>query len=305
MGYFRDTIRRSVSNPRIFLRAVNRFYFNRFSRWDYNENGTSIFDEDWDNLIILDACRYDIFADLHSLSGKLKRMESQASDTVKFLKSNFSDKTLHDTVYVTGNAQLAKFKQEINVSFHAEDHVWSDHWDNEEKTVLPEVMTDRAIEIASLFPNKRLIIHYMQPHYPFIGSEFNIDKMVSDFGGRFWQRRFNGKIDLPASAIWEAYIGNLEHTLPHIQRLISKLQGKSVVTADHGNMIGDRARPIPIQEWGHPTGIYTKELVEVPWFIVEGYQRKHIEEEPPIGELNEVDREIVGQRLRDLGYLEN
>jgi len=82
-----------------------------------------------------------------------------------------------------------------------------------------------------------------------------------------------------------------------------ELGGKTIVTADHGNMVGERAFPIPFREWGHPRGVYTPELVDVPWLV---YERG-----PPDDQRGDsrrsrriADDDVVVERLRDLGYAE-
>ena len=47
--------------------------------------------------------------------------------------------------------------------------------------------------------------------------------------------------------------------------LIESLDGKTVVTSDHGNLFGRRLWPIPLQKYGHPPGLRFPELIEVPW----------------------------------------
>jgi hypothetical protein len=37
-------------------------------------------------------------------------------------------------------------------------------------------MTEAALEAAEMFPHKRLVVHYMQPHYPFVPAETDFDK---------------------------------------------------------------------------------------------------------------------------------
>lgn len=59
--------------------------------------------EDWDNLVLLDACRYDQFERLNTISGVLENRISQGSSTFEFLTENIAGKKSHDTVYVTSN----------------------------------------------------------------------------------------------------------------------------------------------------------------------------------------------------------
>src|SRR6056297_529711 len=55
--------------------------------------GTRVMDEDWDNLIILDACRYDMFAEQVDLDGELESRISLGSTSEEFLEQNFGDNT--------------------------------------------------------------------------------------------------------------------------------------------------------------------------------------------------------------------
>ena len=45
--------------------------------------------EDWDNLIVLDACRYDMFKEINTIKGNLERGISRGSATSQFLIENF------------------------------------------------------------------------------------------------------------------------------------------------------------------------------------------------------------------------
>ena len=83
-----------------------------------------------------------------------------------------------------------------------------------------------------------------------------------------------------------------------------ELNGRTVVTADHSNMIGKRSLPIPIRDWSHPRGIYTKELVTVPWLVFENGPRWEIRAEEPTIQSDAVDDDAVADQLRHLGYAE-
>ncbi|WP_371340753.1 hypothetical protein [Halorientalis sp. IM1011] len=263
--------------------------------------------EDWDSLLLLDACRYDLFADRHSLPGNLSSRMSRGSNTREFLLGNFHGKTFHDTVYVTASPMLSRNSEVVNVEFHAELNVWlDDGWDDNRRTVLPETTADQAREAAAKYPEKRLLVHFIQPHYPFIGSD---EQPFTDELGfenpddtNCWRQVMTGDLQTTAAEVWSAYEANLDRVLPVVAELLDTLDGKTVVTSDHGNMIGERARPVPITEWGHPYGIYTPELVTVPWLEVESSSRREIVPEPPVESTTTADDDVVKQRLRYLGY---
>lgn len=301
-------LRRLASTPSLTGRGLNRLAHRRFGLWQYNEWGTAIFEEDWDNLVILDACRFDMFRDRADFDGRLESRISRGSSTVEFLHGNLVGRTVYDTVYVTGNPQLARALPEYESSFYAVEHIWNGpNWDDNLGTVLPKAMADAAIKADAEYPDKRLLVHFVQPHYPFVDSTTTHDK------GHFsceatdeinvWNNIKEGSIDQQErDAVIKAYYENLDTALPAVARLLDRLAGTTVVTADHGNMLGERARPIPIREWGHPRGIYTDELVYVPWFVSEGMTRKQwFAEDKDINTAS--DLKTAEDRLRDLGYL--
>lgn len=299
----------SIPPPRFLGRGLNRLYHQRVLPTSYNHRGIDIVTEDWDNLLILDGCRYDLFREhaTEKLPGELEARESRGSNTVEFLQANFHNEELHDMVYITANPQLYRHRNEINVSFHLIENIWSSKgWNDKHDTVLPETVTDVSRQITSKKPNKRLLVHYVQPHYPFIGAGFDsggLSKEATD-NVQFWHKFMLREHNISKKDVWDAYVNNLKQALPAIQDLMDTLQGKTVVTADHGNMIGESSSPIPTVEWGHPPGIYTEELVRVPWLVYENGTRKNITSEPPEVTSNQKKDadDIIEDRLRQLGY---
>lgn len=298
---------RAFNNPILFLRHANRLYHRRLGLREHNTDGINVFEEDWDNLLILDACRYDAFARRSELPGRLERRRSQGSATTEFLRANIDGRDLQNTIYVTGNPQLYQHRETIRASFHDVIHVWQEGgWNEEYGTVLPETVTEYATRAARDHPNKRLVVHYMQPHYPFVGSQTAFDKghLTGAEDESVWSQLLLGTLDLDQDEIWRLYEENLDRALPHIEKLMNELSGKTVVTADHGNMVGERSFPLPIREWGHPRGLYTKELITVPWLVFENGSRREIRAEDPATRSEDVDDDVVAERLRDLGYAE-
>lgn len=299
---------RGVKNPAFFGRELNRLYHRRLYRRAFNPAGVDVAAADWDNLVILDACRYDLFEERHDLPGRLERRQSRGSHTVEFLEANFGGRELLDTVYVTASPQLYRWRDRLDAQFHAVVDVWEgDGWDDEYNTVLPSTMTASVERAADRFPDKRLIAHYVQPHYPFLesGRELNTGRL-GDLEGNaadLWDQLMRRELDVPVETLWRAYRENLDAALPHVDDLLSTLTGRTVVTADHGNMIGERAHPVPVREWGHPPGIYTDQLVAVPWLVHEADGRRDISADPPERSADVTD-DTVSDRLRHLGYAE-
>jgi hypothetical protein len=291
---------------KLFGRWLNRAYYRRGLLWKYNTEGINVFEEDWDNLLLLDACRYELL-DEGFFDAEVESRTSRGSDTGEFLYGNCTDTDLSDTVYVSANPMLTWRDQVIEQNFHDIVHVWEESgWDQRYKTVMPEDVVDRTLDVAETYPNKRLFVHFLQPHYPFISSGTSVDKQQmhdpDDQHLSFWRAVEAGQVDLSKEEIWDLYEANLEYTLPHVMDLRDELTGKTVITSDHGNMVGERASPVPISEWGHPPGIYTDELVKVPWIETTNGPRREITAGDP-ADAAQADQTVVEDRLGDLGYI--
>jgi len=307
--YSLSQLKRGLQTPALFLREINRLYYRRLNTRSYNIQGVDIFAEDWDTLIILDACRYDMFERIVDLRGQLESRISRGSATAEFLVANFDGRELLDTVYVTANPQFYRNRHRIDTDLHAVIDVWDDEgWDDQYGTVLPETVADTALDAAEEFPNKRHIVHFMQPHYPFLTDETEFDKGHLEGeeteAGNVWTQLMEGRLNVDAGTVESHYNENLQRVLPSVERLTSELSGKTVITADHGNMLGERAWPVPIREWGHPRGIYTPELVKVPWLVVAGETRREIVAGRGTDADVETPDDMVAERLRQLGYAE-
>lgn len=303
-------IRRGLRNPSLIGRAIqrqslaaavrlNNVYYARTMPTGYD-----LTEADWDVMIILDGCRYDTFSERNWLEGTLESRVSPASESWEFLKSNFAGREFHDTVYVTANPHW--YKLQAGTFHHAVD-LLSVAWDDDLKTVHPGAVVEHALRAHERFPKKRLIVHFMQPHFPFIGDRGRqldhkgISRAVDNDGP---DEAFNVWTaveleELPLEAVVAAYEENLDIVLPHVETLLEELPGRKVVTADHGNLLGERLFPIPVHAYGHPRGLRVPELVTVPWLTVPG-ERLSTVSEPPSGQ--EQDRAVAEERLRALGY---
>lgn len=303
MPYDLSDATQALQNPKSVAREINRLGHTRGRRYSYNPKGSSIFDADWDNLVILDACRYDAFVEQASIPGRTESRISRGGATFEWVRANFLDQVRHETVYVTANSWYQRLRDELGaevfklVDLHMGDADGSYHSD-EYKVVLPDTMTDHAIEVAEQHPNKALIVHYLQPHHPFVGeyaSEFSFQ--TSSSLNEVIER--NGA---SAELVREAYRENLDIVLSEVDRLLPHLPGKTVVTADHGEMLGDRHRYLPVRDYGHHEGIYNEALTKVPWHVHQNGSRKRIVAEQPADEKSSADLEKLEERLERLGY---
>jgi hypothetical protein len=271
--------------------------------YEFNPRGRGIFSFDWDTLIILDACKYDVFAETATLPGTTRSRWTRAAATYDFIRANFTDRTLHDTVYVGGNSWFLRLRDDINAEVYrfincqaADADVEFAHVDLRVPT--PESVTQHALQALDEHPNKRLIIHYLQPHHPFIGP----------FGRSRFTQTSSSLLDVVAASgrsiadLRRAYRENLDLVLESVSALMHQLDGRTVVTADHGEMLGDRHEYIPMRDFGHHSGIFNAATTRVPWHVHESGARRHITAETPPPR-QEADAANVAAQLRSLGYV--
>jgi len=307
-----DALRRNWDSKHWWNRQINSRLLSRYYSVTAPD-GDAVLSEEWDNLVILDGCRYDLFertVDSFDVDGELESRESRGSTSFEFLRNNFAGQSVDDIVYVTANPFV---KTELDdTAFHAIDHVWLDRWDEELETVLAETMVERTIYAQETYPNKRIISHFMQPHHPFVG-EIRIESDRGYIGARsratdkeypewesIWAQFHHGKID--KETLWEAYRSNLEYALESVSGLVDKLDGQTVLTSDHGNAFGERAEPFPTRVYGHAPGVCIPALTTVPWFICESDSTKEIVSEQSDSKETDVQGDVIEERLKSLGY---
>lgn len=279
-----------VNRPRLLLHPV--------VDWRYiirHGKGTEVMPEEWDNLLLLDACRYDFFEKRNTVEGRLEGRFSRGTMSWDFMEENFVGETLHDTVYVTANPYVDDLPEGI---FHAiDDSPLTDGWSDEKGTSLPETVTEAALRAGEEYPHKRLIVHYMQPHRPYLGETARqiyqrLPRMEDTFSEV-------GK-EVTEDELRSAYGETLEIALNEVERLLETVGGRSVVSSDHGELLGERPHPLLEPMFGHGFP-RCEELCKVPWLVVEGDGRRDVRADPPITG-SELDEETVKDRLEALGY---
>lgn len=168
---------------RIAVRLIGKMHER--IRDPYNE-GTKVMEKDWDNLIILDAARSDLFEDAIDLDifDSYSVVTSIGSTSGQWVQRNFSGQTFGDTICVTANPHTSteapnSFFKLIEVdrqpiTTHDSTQILAFH---------PESVCNAARVVHQKNPGKRLIVHLMQPHLPFIATPELI------------YRRYRGELD--------------------------------------------------------------------------------------------------------------
>lgn len=256
---------------------MKRKEFRRFSREFYTDifrllstliptNPIRITEKDWDYLILLDACRYDFFKKYCDIPGKLS-LKKSCTCTEKWIKYNFSE-DCDDIVVVAGNPHYAEFMLNRMLGgnpFHHVEPVFDYGWNSELGTVPPQEVNDATIKVLKEFPDKRILIHYNQPHHPFLSSpDLIIDgdsKGEKSIGVcTVWDKLKAGNINI--SHVKKAYSDNLNLVLDKVKDLLNCLSGDIVITSDHGNCFGEFGL------YGHPR-VPVRYLTRVPWLYVQ------------------------------------
>lgn len=286
--------------------------------------GTNIFDHDWDALVVLDACRVDALAAVADEFDFITDLESKwsvGSTSKEWLENTFVEKYRHEvenTAYVTANSFALHLEWEDNNRLDyllgqdsriiyndrierlvkddllsADDFLLFDSlWDKlndatEHGELHPAIVTDRAIRAGREYDPDRLIVHYMQPHHPFIYSETPSEYDTSPF-----KYLSNGG---DRSVVWRAYLDNLRFVLEHVARFLSNFEGDTVViTADHGELFGRYLR-------SHTIGVPHPKLRKVPWVTTTATDDgTHEPEEYDLHE--QASESELERRLEALGY---
>jgi hypothetical protein len=114
------------------------------------DEAVRVMEEDWDTMIVLDACRADYFervADLERLDEYESRI-SLGSHSSEWTRRNFAGQEFGDTVYISANPHTSLV---AGAAFHHIDELWTRAFDEEHGVVLPDAVCEAAIEANETF----------------------------------------------------------------------------------------------------------------------------------------------------------
>jgi len=230
--------------------------------------GTPAYEADWDLLVVLDGCRPDTLravADDYAFVDAVATRRSVGSCSSDWLTATFGPdryrSLVAETAMVTGNTWTDRYLDAD--AFAALDEVWKYAWDEDLGTVPAPAVTDRAIALARERDPERLVVHYMQPHHPFVPDPLEGDTGMARTGAESnaanpWTLLRRGAVS--AERVRAAYTANLCYALDSVAVLLDNVAAdRVVITADHANLFG---------EWGlygHPIATPVPTLLRVPW----------------------------------------
>jgi len=309
--YSLDNLKRAINNPSLIVREINRVLslpihhtYGRYLDERYSSKEVDVMQRDWDTLIILDACRFDYFEQQNPFDEDPKPVISRGKMSWEFMEENFAGRDFHDTIYITSNP----FANQLPEDTFFDVNYLEEQWDADRGTIHPEDVASAAIDAHQRHPNKRLIVHFMQPHRPYLGPMADSLRDRVDLIG--YQNEGDGlqiwgaakQKEVSAKEVRQAYSESLDIVLGEVAELVDTLGGKSVITSDHGEMLGERLFTLTSRVWGHSEGFSTPQLRKVPWLTVENGDRWEIMAEEPLAKGEDLDDETVSDRLRALGY---
>jgi len=305
-------VKKGILNPGLAVRFLLDQAGSTLLRWNFDDGGVHILDEDWDTLIILDCGRYDVFSETVELPGTLSRQRSLASVTANFIKRNFRQRSAHDVVYLSANPVVGNYEEFLDVYKFV--GVWHETerqkrgQENQRGLTDPEPVVEKAVELHDEYPDKRHIVHFLPPHVPHRlkdGSE-----LPSESPYRNYEAVREGQVD--GSVMREVYSENYESVIDAIRPLVDEIDGKVVVTADHGELLGEgmpQWMKLCHNRWGnrwhkydygHYSNVDVPELVEIPWFELPVERRRNTVSESPV--TDEYDTGNIEEKLEALGY---
>lgn len=276
-----------------------------------------VLDKEWDVLIILDACRVDLLEEVAEDYDFIETpphntMWSAGSYSEGWLKNNFTGEKYNDyksdmenMIYVSGNPFTGDVLDDKK--FQKLDNVWKYGWNTDDGYMPPDIITDKSISYYRNENPDRMIIHYMQPHIPFITESKSGYTVNTDIGYRIDKNKFasprklNEKSpwklyadsEIQHDEIWGAYKSTLHFVLQSVEKLLKNIDAeKVIISADHGESLGK------FGIYGHKRDLQIKSLRNVPWVQTNATNIENYE--PPEYDNQKLDNKE--EQLEALGY---
>jgi hypothetical protein len=325
-----ENIKKAVKNPIRLLDEVIIGYSCRIPLSIINSRhtiGTNIFDNEWDVLIILDTCRVDALQELqpeYDFITNVKSTYSVGGSTNEWTARTFDQPHIDEinkTTYIAGQGNpiniLEKKKQydsnrrleyqalrfmptvdgdELNkIEYVFTYKRWNgDGPDNITQKTPPRYVTDRAITTAREEDHERLLLHYLQPHSPWVANALKQDRELKKYEDNWWGYLAETG---DKEKVWETYLDDLRYVLDDIELLLENIDAETVaITADHGEAFGEYGI------MGHKIGSLHPKVRKVPWVVTSGEDTQSYA--PSTEEPNEekISDEELDRQLEALGY---
>lgn len=287
--------------------------------------GTNVFEREWDTLVVFDACRVDALQEVapeYEFLGEVGSIWSVGSTSSEWYAQTFVQDyidELAETTLVSFNPWAGKILLNRNtppegpnpwldtdwktVSAGGLERVertrrhnrpYSDATDFTTKLTTvqsPSYVTDRGI-VAGRNGCQRLILHYFQPHRPFIHDLVEDGEALSPAEEDPYGAGRNGTAS--DDELWSLYLDNLRLVLDSVAELLENHNAETVaITADHGELFGE------LGQYGHFESVPHPALKRVPWVETTAHD-EHTRR--PDDDYSLTNARSTEKQLEDLGY---
>ncbi|MEM4488930.1 MAG: hypothetical protein QXK88_09100 [Desulfurococcaceae archaeon] len=224
-------------------------------------------------LIVLDACRYDLFSLIYKkyFHGRLIAVRSPGAHTYGWLPKAFFDPEFKDIrvfyAKLAINTHDVKLEEFMPTNRGIEVIKIRPRKKSDLRTVSPWEVNNEVLKRGL---SKRNIIWYMQPHYPWIRHKELSLKLINevtwqDFTPKDLVKEALKRKGISRQEVIKAYLANLIEVLRASSALIKEVQGyvdEIIITSDHGELLGEYGLYL------HPH-YELPQLCIVPWLEVE------------------------------------
>ena len=218
-------------------------------------------------MIILDACRYDYYHKYRNAEKAIARDTITIRSIPKMFPYRYSHTYVSANPEVNGTHFKTMFDYDPTKHFAEVIDVWDFGWDTELETVHPSTVCETAFRLQK--KGLKTVIHFMQPHPPFIGEVTYDVPLLSWYDARQKvlglkkRKTHHHPTQSGMEKLKNAYDTNLRLVLEYAVKCIN---GRTLTTSDHGDLLGEviggRMR------WGHYSPSTHPKLLEVPWEMI-------------------------------------
>lgn len=328
-----ENIRKGIRHPKRVIDEVVLEYAYRLPLTLLNSKikiGTNVFDREWDILVILDTCRVDALqaiANTYTFIDEVDSIRSVGGGSGEWIARTFDHghkDQIRETIYLTANGHAKQILDDktpktnpdkhltykalryyptvgINEFKHVEYLFQYEPWGEQgplghkKGMTPPRYVTDRAITIGREMEFDRMILHYFQPHSPWVWNAIQENRDLNEYEEDWWNY-FTESGDF--ETIWNAYLDDLHYVLRDVEVLLENINADEVViSADHGEAFGEYGI------LGHKLGSLHPKIRTVPWVSTEARDTKTYEPSiTPPDEDNQLSSSEVQEQLEALGY---
>lgn len=293
--------------------------------------GTNVFSKDWDVLILLDTGRVDALEAVSSeynFIENVDKVKSVGGASPEWIAATFVEKysdTIQNTAYLSANGSsneilakkspanrtldeshtayklLAKHNTVDLENLGRHENIWkykgkieTDGGNSQNTATPPRFVTERAIDVSRNYDYERLIIHYHQPHTPYIANAIKENRELYDYEEN--PIKYISKTG-DFQTVWERYLDELRYVLDDVEILIKNLDAERlVISADHGEAL-DVWRGL------HSIGSIHPKVRYVPWITTSATDSgEYIPETKPPEKSEKTSSQSSEDLLKALGY---